>query len=166
MDARCAPVEPATQAQQRVVIRPNRSLSLRAMIWLFVAYLGLTLVVGLGFMQLGAWMILPFAGLEAVIIGAIFYYLLYRYTDDHELVIVDGDELSVIKHEGKAQSRYEFQRYWTRISLEPSGHAWYPSRLMVGSHGHLIELGSGLREADRQVVAGKLKDLMGRTAYT
>ena len=53
------------------------------MVWLFLAYLGLMAVIGLGFLGTGAWMALPFARLEVVVIGAVFYYLVYRHGDDH-----------------------------------------------------------------------------------
>lgn len=72
-----------TTSLPHIVIRPNRSLSFRGMVWLFLAYLGLMAVIGLGFLGTGAWMALPFARLEVVVIGAVFYYLVYRHGDDH-----------------------------------------------------------------------------------
>lgn len=136
------------------------------MIWLFVAYIGLMLIIGLGLLGVGAWMVLPFAGLEAVVIGAIFYYLVYRHTDDHEVVVFDGDTLCIVKQHGKSQSRYQFQRYWTNVKLQRSGHHWYPARALLGSHGRFVEIGAGISEQDRQALAEKLKKIMGRTAYT
>lgn len=135
------------------------------MIWMFVAYAGLMLVIGLGFLGVGVWMILPFAGLEAAVIFFIFYYLVYRHGNDHELLIFDGDTVSVIKRQGRSESRYDFQRYWTRVNLAPNPRDWYPSRLLVGSHGRFIEVGAGIMEEDRRALAEKLKTLLGRTAY-
>lgn len=148
------------------MIRPNRSLSLRGMIWLFLAYIGLMSVIALALLGTGAWMVLPFAGLEAVVIATIFYYLVYRHTDDHELVTIDGETLSIIKREGRSRSRNVLPRYWTKLKLERSSHHWYPSRLLLRSYGRSVEIGAGIREQDRHALAEQLKTMLGHTAYT
>lgn len=150
---------------KQIVIRPNRSLSFRGMVWLFSAYLGLMAVIGLGFLGAGAWMVLPFAGVEAVLIFLIFYSVVYRHTNDHELVIIEEQILSVISHKGRSQSHHEFPRYWAKLALERNKHHWYPSRLLLGCHGRFVEIGSGLREQDRQALAKKLKSLIFNPAF-
>ncbi len=148
------------QAKQ-IMIRPNRSLSFRGMVWLFLAYLGLMAVIGLGFLGAGAWMVLPFAGVEAVFIFLIFYLVVYRHTNDHELVIIEGETISVISHKGNAQAQHEFPRYWAKLKLQRGENDWYPSRLLLGCYGRFIEIGSGLREQDRNSLAAELDNLMG-----
>jgi uncharacterized membrane protein len=149
-----------------IVIRPNRSLSARAAVWLLAAYVGFMLVIGVGFSVTGAWMILPFAGAEALVVVAAFYYLLQRRGDDRELVVLDGETLSIIKQLGQAESRHDFPRYWTKVSLERYPRGWYPSRLTLRSHGRVVEVGSSIREEDRQVLAEEVRSLIGHTAYT
>jgi uncharacterized membrane protein len=116
---------------KHIVIRPNRSLSFRGMVWLFSAYLGLMAVIGLGFLGAGAWMVLPFAGVEVVLIFLI-----------------------------NSQTHHEFPRYWAKLKLERNEHRWYPSRLMLGCYGRFVEIGSGLGEQDKQALAQKLKGMM------
>ncbi|MDH3672471.1 MAG: DUF2244 domain-containing protein [Gammaproteobacteria bacterium] len=70
-----------TASPTHIVIRPNRSLSFRGMVWLLSAYLGLMAVIGPWFWGAGAWMVLPFAGVEAVLIFLIFYFVVYRHTE-------------------------------------------------------------------------------------
>jgi uncharacterized membrane protein len=101
-----------TASPPHIVIRPNRSLSFRGMVWLFLAYLGLMAVIGLGFLGAGAWMVLPFAGVEALLIFLIFYFVVYRHTNDHELVIIEGKTLSVISHQGGSQSHQRTITNW------------------------------------------------------
>jgi uncharacterized membrane protein len=149
-----------TASPKHIVIRPNRSLSFRGMVWLFSAYLGLMAVIGLGFLSAGAWMVLPFAGIEALLIFLVFYFVVCCHTNDYELVIIDGEKLSVISHQGSSQSHHEFPHYWAKLKLECSEHSWYPSRLMLGCYGRFVEIGSGLREQDRQALAKKLRSSM------
>ncbi|TDJ64965.1 MAG: DUF2244 domain-containing protein [Proteobacteria bacterium] len=79
------------------------------------------------------------------------------------MVLLDGDNLSIIKCEGRSESRYDFQRYWARASLERGRYTSYPSRLMVGSHGQLVEIVANLREGERKVLAKKLRALIALT---
>jgi uncharacterized membrane protein len=122
------------------------------------------MTIALGFLLAGAWMVLPFAGLEVVVIGAVFYYLVYRHGDDHDMVLIDGDCLSIIKREGRSESRYDFQRYWARVSLERGRYTSYPSCLLVGSHGQFVEIAANLREEERKALAKKLRALIALTA--
>ncbi len=136
------------------------------MVWLLAAYAGLMTLIGVGFMHAGLWMVLPFAGLEAVVIIAIFYFLVYRHLDDHEAVILEGENLSIIKHEGRVRSYYELPRYWTRVDLEPGQHRGQPSRLLLQSQGRAVEIGAQVREEGRRALAGQVRRLLGRTAYS
>ena len=122
-------------------------------------------VIGLGFLGAGAWMVLPFAGVEALLIFLIFYFVVYRHTNDHELVIIEGKTLSVISHQGGSQSHHEFPRYWAKLKLQCGDHQWYPSRLLLGCYGRFVEIGIGLREQDRQVLAKKLRNLITSPTY-
>ena len=165
MDAEYAPGHSPISARC-IVISPNRSLSTRAAVYLLAAYAGFMLVIGVGFSVTGAWMVLPFAGAETLVVVAVFYYLMQRRGGDRELVVLDGETLSVIKQSRQAESRYEFPRYWTKVSLERYPRGWYPSRLTLRSHGRVVEVGSGIREEDRRVLAEEVRSMIGHTAYT
>ncbi len=136
------------------------------MVWLLAAYVGLMGLIGFGFFHAGVWMVLPFAGLEAVVIVAIFYLLVYRHLDDHEAVVVKGENLSVIKQEGRACRRYDLPRYWTRVSVERSRHYGHPPQLLLQSHGQSVEIGAQVHEDSRLALAEQLRRLLGQTAYS
>lgn len=54
-----------------LVIRPNRSLPAAGILALFPALRALALSIGVGFAAADAWMVLPFALLEVVLVGAL-----------------------------------------------------------------------------------------------
>ncbi|MFQ5937631.1 MAG: DUF2244 domain-containing protein [Acidiferrobacterales bacterium] len=164
MDGRYGDAPEQAACAQQVLIRPNRSLSRRAMVWLVAAYTGLMLAIGLGFLHAGAWMVLPFAGIEALLIAAIFYFLVYRHVDDHEIIILDGENIGIVKKVAGTETRLDFQRYWTRVTVERD--RWRSPRLILRSHGRAIEIASQLSEDARSALAGKLKEMMGSTAYS
>lgn len=141
-----------------LVIRPNRSLSVAGMVTLFAALSALALTIGIGFTLAGAWMVLPFAGLEVVVIGALCRWF-YRHMDDCELIMIDPDRVRVTKRRGRESSREDFPRYWVRVfygDREGPG----PARLWIGSHGRFVSIADDINEADRAQVARELKSLL------
>jgi uncharacterized membrane protein len=146
----------------RVLIRPNRSLSPRGMAVLFAGVGAFAMTLGIGFSLVGAWLVLPFAGLEVAVVGAVLYWL-HRHVDDHELIIMDDDRVTVIQYRGGRERLEVFQRYWAKVTLEHYG-AWYPSRLKLGSHGRFIVLGADIGEDERQTLSAWLSDALRGTA--
>lgn len=139
----------------RILIRPNRSLSTRAMGVLLVAVTALVLTIGIGFTVVGAWLVLPFAGLEIAVVGAALLYL-RRHADDCELLVIDEQRVWVVQRRGGKDEQHGFQRYWARVRLTGAGAGWYPSRLLIGSHGRFVEIGAAMNEEERRALAAHL----------
>ena len=75
----------------RYILRPNRSLSTRGMVW-FVAGVGaLALFIAMRFVLLGAWMVLPLAVAEIAALGFAFF-LVARSGRRCEIIDVDERE--------------------------------------------------------------------------
>ena len=160
MDTRYTPENEAGEGL-RVLVRPNRSLSLRAMVLLFAGIAAFVITIGIGFSMVGAWLVLPFAGLEVVVVGAVLY-LLFRHIDDHDLIVIHHDRVMVVRRQGGRERHEEFQRYWVKVQLE-RGRGWYPSRLSIGSHGRFVTIGTGISEEERRALNARLNELLRRT---
>ena len=146
-------------SEGQIILAPNRSSSWPNILRFIFVSATLTLLIGVVFAFLGAWLILPFAGLEIVLIAALCRWMYHHHTDK-EVVLLQGDKLAVIQRHAGHERRHEFQRYWTRVRLEPSEHVWYPSRLLIGSHGHYVELGANITESARKKLAQDLQGLL------
>ena len=157
MDARSRP-ESDTGQDLRIVVRPNRALTLRGMMLLFAGLTTVVLIIGIGFTLAGAWPVLPFAGLEMAAVATVLYRL-FRHADDHDVIIIEGDRVTVIRRRGKQEWREEFQRYWTQITLERR-RSWYPSRLRVGSHGRFVVIAADVNEKERESLSVTLKNAL------
>lgn len=157
MDARYTP-ERVTGEGLRMIVRPNRTLTLRGMTLLLAGLTAVVLTTGIGFTLAGAWPILPFVGLELVVVGSVLYRL-FRHADDHEQILIDRDNVTVIRRRGRREWRDEFQRYWTRVMLERR-HGWYPSRLKVGSHGKFVVIAADVNEAERESLSETLNKIL------
>lgn len=128
------------------------------MVVLFVALSVQAVFIGTAFTLMGAWMILPFAGIEVVVAAALSLWF-YRHRDDSELVIVDDDRVQVIKRWGGGETSHDFPRYWVRVRFERSRRSG-SGRLWIGSHGNFVALGDYINDGDRAHVARALKRLL------
>jgi len=160
MDTRYTPENEAGEGL-RVLVRPNRSLSFRAMVVLFAGIAAFVITIGIGFSLAGAWLVLPFAGLEVVVVGVVLY-LLVRHNDDHDLIVIHHDRVMVVRRHGGRERHEEFQRYWVKVELR-RGRSWYPSRLSIGSHGRFVTIGADISEEERRALAARLNELLRRT---
>jgi len=141
-----------------ILIRPNRSLSPRGMALLFAWMASVELIIGVGFALMGAWLVLPFAGLEMAVVATALYWL-FRHADDHELIVIDGDSVTVIRRRGGREWRDNFQRYWVKATLERH-RTWHPSRLVLGSHGRFVVIGADISEEERRALAARLNEAL------
>ena len=146
------------------MIRPNQSLSRRGALKFYAAISFCCLGIGITFALHGFWPVLPFAGLEVIVLGVAFYLCLSR-SRMREVVSVDAEVIRVEKGQGKPQKHWECPRAWARISLEPSPIAWYPQRLAIAFQGKQVEIGRFLNEEERCALAVELEQVIRRNDW-
>lgn len=139
-------------AQFAVTARRNNSLSSSGRFFVFGFILSVSVGIALGFTWIfGAWLILPFAGLE--MIGL---YLAFRYIDrhaaDYECVAIHGDRLDIELLDGGCIRSFEFNCQWVQVVDAGDG-----SRLALRSHGRELEIGRHMNEEQRLAMARELK---------
>ena len=140
----------------KFVLRPNSSLNWKGNLLFFAWMATVTLGIGLMFALMGAWMVLPFAGLELLALGTGLYLTACR-SMDVEVVSIHEDVIEVCKGRWGLESIVRIQRCWARVSLERSSHDWYPKRLLIWSHGKGVEIGCFLSEIERKNLARELR---------
>lgn len=148
-----------TKHNWRIVVRPNRSLTRRQLQLVFLVIAGICLSIASVFAVLGMWPVLPFAGAEVIAVG-IGFYLSAVSGRETEVVSVNSDEVAVEKGRNRLTQRWVTQRAWAQIRLLPPRIRWYPTRLVIRSHGKEVELGAFLNEDERRQLAGTLRDVI------
>jgi uncharacterized membrane protein len=113
-----------------------------------------SLVVALGWSAMGAWLVLPFAGLE---LGALYIAFLVwsRRADDYEKVTIHGDRLLVECQTKGRLRRFDANRHWTQVIVRNGSRG---RQVALRSHGREIEFGTFLSEDARLEAARKLRD--------
>lgn len=132
--------------------RRNNSLSRtgRRLAWAYLAGVSLGIATALG-TALGAWFVLPFAGLEAAGLYLAFRYL-DRHAGDYERVAIRADSIWVEIVEGRVARSVRLSRYWAQVVCDMDDE-----RVMLRSHGQEIEIGRHLPADARFQLAAEVK---------
>jgi len=138
-----------------LLIRPDCSLSLRGVKVLVLIFASVAALIGAFMLTLGAWPVLPFLGLEVAVLAVVFL-MLQRRSRFYDLVEAKGDDISLRQRGRHGERSGSLNRYWAQVRLSAGGR-WYPSKLLVGSHGNFVEIGAALTEEDRLRTAKKLQ---------
>lgn len=144
----------------KIIARPNNSLSPEDSLKLVVVLAIIAFVVALSFVHIGAWLVLPFAGLELAAFAYAFYYV-YLHSGDFESIAIEDDRIIVEKRSFRETRVTEFQRYWTQVNLRHiAGSKGVVSKnaLFISSHGKEIEFGKHfINDEQRLELANTLK---------
>jgi uncharacterized membrane protein len=148
-------------AHARIVIAPNCSLSVRgAVIFFLVACVPCFGIAGV-LTYLGFWPVLPFAGLEMLLLGVALRLSLAR-RHHHQIIVISESDVAVESTIGKIHSEVVFPRHWAQVKLRRASSRLHPSRLVIESHGRQCAVGDFLTEEERRGLYGKLNRLIGR----
>ena len=138
-----------------IVSKPNNSLAPRGLLWLMISIAAIAMTVALGVSLSGAWLVLPFAGLE-VFAFALALHHIYLHYDDFEKISLIDHELVIEKHHYKNSEKFTFQRYWAKVILRNNADG--KCSLFISSHGKEVEFGSRyMDDAQRIAVARQIK---------
>ncbi|HKA39436.1 MAG TPA: DUF2244 domain-containing protein [Burkholderiales bacterium] len=135
----------------RRVIRRNNSLSSTGRLVAFALIFIVSIGIAVAFATFGAWLILPFAGLEMLVLFIAFRYM-ERHAADYELIEIDGDTVKVEWANGGTLLRGAFNRHWAQVVSNEDG-----SRIALRSHGRELEIGRYMNDEQRLDLARALK---------
>lgn len=144
----------------KIIARPNNSLSVDDSVKLLAALAGIALVVALGFFHIGAWLVLPFAGLE-IMAFAYAFHTVYLHADDFESITIENDRVVVEKRNVKEITTTVFQRYWAQVNVRDVAMIKGSNAkcgLFISSHGNEVEFGRNfINDEQRSQLARDLR---------
>ena len=133
-------------------LQRNCSVTPAQLAWLYVSLCVVSLGIGTVFWWHGATLVLPFAWIELVAVGAAFVAYA-RHAADGERISLQGRQLVVELENAGRLERAEFDREWVRV--EPS--AADRSLIEVSGRGRSVNVGRYLRPELRPVLAQEIR---------
>lgn len=143
----------------RILLRPNQSISWRLSL-IFIGFITITcLSIGVAFAFLGATLILPFAGLEVILVS-ICVYIVLRKSYCQEVITMTQDKLKIQRAIGKSEKIWEYFRIWSYLLVERPKHPWYPAHIFVTSKGERVPVGDFLTEDEKEDLVVSLEAII------
>ncbi len=108
------------------------------------------------FAMQGLWVILPFAGLEIILLTVILYWCGLRATRC-EVISIDENYVTIEVGRRKMRQLHRFQTAWTSVELYVPAMPNRQSRLVMRSKGKELEVGSCLTNQERESLAKSIR---------
>jgi uncharacterized membrane protein len=142
----------ASSQQQEWLLKRNCSLAPRQLAAIFGALATVSLSIAVMFAMQGAWLVVPFACIEVLALGAAFV-MYARHAADYERIVLCRDCLLVETCRGDRLRREQCAPAWTRV--EYSG----TRRELIGlvAAGRRIDVGRFVPESERRDLATQLR---------
>ena len=144
-----------------IIIAPTCALSVRGALLFFAGVCTLSFSIAGVLAFLGYWPILPFAGLEMLLLGWALHASLGR-RHCRQTITVSQEQVRVLSSDAGKEASIVFPRHWAQVKLRRPVSRLHPSRLVIESHGRTCEVGDFLTEAERRGLAERLSRLIGR----
>jgi len=136
------------------VLTPYRSLGPRGFLILMSFIAGVSFIIGLVFLSMGAWPVFGFLGLDVLLIYLAFK-LNYRAGRAYETVDLTPQTLTLTRVDPAGRTEtFDFNPYWVRVLL----CEWPDGRtvLRLASHGEEFAFGKFLTDDERREFAEAL----------
>jgi len=145
-------------------LRPSPPMTPSALKLVLALVATINLVFGSVLAWQGAWLVMPFMGLDVMLLAWAFRASL-RASRRHERVLLTPRVLTVERHPPKGPpSEIAFNPYWVRVDMpdppEPG------SQLTLWSHGKGVRVGTFLAPDEKLALAQILKSALRRARET
>lgn len=143
-----------------ILIEPNRPIDWSANVRFIKIFALLSFSIAVLFMSRGFILVLPYSGLEVLLLALSLYLVYKRYAVCQVVYFTDD---SIIIEYGKihADKRVEYQRHWSTFQIDNEGTYNIP-RLSIRSKGRSTEIGSFLNYKDKIELISLTKQLTQR----
>ncbi|MDH5485628.1 MAG: DUF2244 domain-containing protein [Gammaproteobacteria bacterium] len=140
-----------------IMLEPNLSMSWKNNIHIFMIISILTIIISTYFVLLGGWLVLPFSGLELILI-ATSSYMFFKHYNRCEVIRFTEDTIIIEQGKYTAEEYSEFQRHWSKIHIQNKGPHDIP-RVSIKSHGIEKEFGTFLGYDEKMALIQTLEEM-------
>lgn len=132
-----------------ITLSPNCSATWKQSKWVIAVMVMVVMIIAISWTFIGAWLVLPFAGLEV----GLFAYLMYRvslYTHTQQIISIDAKLVNIEQGYRKKQTLALIQRSQLDIFYSESENNWELPRFSLCANGQRYEIGNFLNLEDRK----------------
>ncbi len=136
-----------TASRLMIIARPNQSATWRTNKLVLLALAVPSLFIGIAFALVGAWPILPLAGLELAALAAALYYVNWKLQYRHVITVSD-DNVRIDKGFYAPQRSWQFRRDSAGLAVTPEQHPWDGPSIRLHNQSESVSVGEFLNRED------------------
>jgi uncharacterized membrane protein len=141
------------------LIKRNCSVSPRQFVAFYVSLALFSLLVASLLVWAGAWLVLPFTGIELLAVGVAFV-MYARHAVDYERIRLFPDRLVIERMDAEELTQLEFNPRWVRVELGATPR----DPVTIVSRGQEVKIGVHLAQHRRKQFAAELRAWLRRCA--
>ncbi|WP_226703032.1 DUF2244 domain-containing protein [Microbulbifer elongatus] len=141
-----------------ILLAPNQSLSMAGNLWVFISLVAVSLGISVAFALAGAWMVIPFAGLEVLLLGVLFGYV-YMEGTRREVIQISDERVVLDTSRGSLKRpvyHTEFDRESLAVLVRMGPSPTEPSSVTFTGPEGCLEIGEFLTDAEKAALVEKL----------
>jgi uncharacterized membrane protein len=139
-----------------ITLLPNRSATWEETRLFVLVICSTTLIIGIFWTVMGAWMVLPFSGLEAALVAWLFYRVC-QSTYQRQVITCDVSCIIVQFGTHFPKRTWTLERQRARLAVTEPVHELDPLKLVIADTQHSIELGIFLNKDDKALALQALR---------
>lgn len=148
----------STDSQHQLILCPNRSMSWQTNKKILFAIFIVNMTIAVVWASMGAWMVLPFAGLEVLLVGAGMYYVSWKLSFK-EIITFEAESLIVQKGVYYPKQEWRWQKNDTSLLKQPSRYRMSAPNLFLKHLNEQIEIGAFLNRREKVSLREHLNEL-------
>jgi len=141
----------------RLVLMPNRSMSWETNKKILLAMFMLNMAIALAWTFMGAWMVLPFAGLEIFLVGLGMYYVSWKLSF-REVLIFENESLILQKGVYFPKQEWRWHKNQASILVRPSNYRMSAPHMWLSHLDETVEIGDFLNRTEKKQLRQQLQN--------
>ena len=152
-------IEETTENNFLIEISPNYSLRGWNRIIFLSSLAFICLSIGIFFLIMGAVLVLPFAGLEVILVLTCFY-LSFRWSQQKEIIYISNEKIKLEK--GRLIKEKTWEEFRSFVVLEVERNQHNSDEFFFQSKGKRFYFGSFLNDEDKLILKNELKRIINQ----
>ena len=154
-----APNERPDKVVGTITMQPNHSMSWKALGYFLMFMMSISFSIALAFTAMGYWVVLPFTALEMAVLSYCLWLCLRR-SSLQEVLSLAPETITLEVGVKRPQQTYQWQRFFTKIQVQPAFHPWYRKKVSLVHKGTELEIGRFLNNDEQAELLDSLRQLI------
>jgi uncharacterized membrane protein len=139
-----------------ITLSPNRSATWQHSKIVIFVMVAVVMIIALAWSFMGAWLVLPFAGIELGLF-ALLMYKVSKFTYSKQVICIGAQKVTIEWGGQRVEQRYEFHRDNLYVNYWEADEGWHLPRISLSQHQQRLEIGTFLNLNDRERLKTQLE---------